>query len=68
MREVPLGSIDGICKGISATFAYVERKFITLDSPFIAFMAWKSRILNHFGFFNRCNCRETEKRNREDFC
>ena len=64
MKEVPLGSIEGIGNGIPATFDYVEGE---MSSHWTLRSSDLGQEKSHFEpfrfFFNRCMCRETEKRN-----
>ena len=63
LREVLLGYIQVLGKGILATFDCGERKCRHIGLPGHPNHGRKNDDFDSFRFFNRCNCRETEKRN-----
>ena len=63
MKEVPLGSIEGIGNGIPTMVDCGELKCRHIGLPGHPNHGRKNDDFDSFRFFNRCNCRETEKRN-----
>ena len=62
-REVPLGSIEDICKENAITFVRIGDEIHHIGMPEHRIEREQKYHFEPFRFFNRCMCRETEKRN-----